>query len=140
MPNTSELIKGAKALIDAVTFDVNGINGKGGNGGLTSNETIRKADELRLTISRFDEAQERARKAETRPDLRNCPFCDADGSNDELVYFQEIVPRFHSGPCVTGYSIFCAGCGVELHDEYEDDLVNRWNGVKPAADDQEGSE
>ena len=51
---SSELIKAAKALIDAVTFDVSGINGKGGNGGLTSTETIRKCDELRLAIYRVE--------------------------------------------------------------------------------------
>lgn len=48
------VIRGARRLIGAVDFDVNGINGKGGNGGLISNETIRAADELRLIISRSE--------------------------------------------------------------------------------------
>lgn len=57
MHDLGPLIKAGKALIDAVNFDVNGINGKGGNGGLTSNDTIRRADELRLIISRYEAAE-----------------------------------------------------------------------------------
>lgn len=36
-----ELIKLGRKLSDAVEYDVNGMNGKGGNGGLVSNETIK---------------------------------------------------------------------------------------------------
>lgn len=50
----SEIIKAAKALIDSVTFDVSGVDGRGGNGGLTSTETIRKCDQLRLAIYRAE--------------------------------------------------------------------------------------
>lgn len=51
---TDELSKAAKALLDAITFDDCGamVGGKfvGGNGGLISRETIRKADELRRAL------------------------------------------------------------------------------------------
>lgn len=67
-----------------------------------------------------------------RPELRDCPFCHAKGEDDETVFFCEIVQVLKDGGKFTAsYSIFCAGCGVEIRDEYKDDLVNRWNGVEP---------
>ncbi len=49
------LIAAARALVDAISFDVNGamIAGqyRGGNGGLVSIETMKKADELRRAIA-----------------------------------------------------------------------------------------
>ncbi len=62
MADPALLIAAAERLVEAVSFDVNGIAGKGGNGGLTSNATIRAADECRLAISRYKRAQ-----AEDRP-------------------------------------------------------------------------
>lgn len=44
-------IRLATDLVEAVTFDDSGTMGKGGNGGLLSRETIRKADILRLTLN-----------------------------------------------------------------------------------------
>lgn len=55
-PLTSALEKvlaAAKVLIDSVEFDVNGTNGKGGNGGLTSDKTLHAAGALRLALSRY---------------------------------------------------------------------------------------
>lgn len=49
-----DVIAAARALIDAVTFDDSGVHGRGGNGGLLSRDTIRKADELRLIIDNFE--------------------------------------------------------------------------------------
>lgn len=49
-----DLIAGAKKLIASVEFDVNGVNGKGGNGGLTSNDTLKIAGELRVIIDRIE--------------------------------------------------------------------------------------
>lgn len=46
-----KLIVQAADLVEAVTFDDSGTMGKGGNGGLLSRETIRKADLLRLTLN-----------------------------------------------------------------------------------------
>lgn len=51
---TPDLIKAAKELIRCVEYDVNGMNGKGGNGGLTSNETIRAAGDLRVQLDRLE--------------------------------------------------------------------------------------
>lgn len=47
------LLAAAKALIDSVEYDVNGVNGKGGNGGLTSDKTLRAAGQLRVELSRY---------------------------------------------------------------------------------------
>lgn len=52
-----DLIKRAKKLIASVEFDVNGFQGKGGNGGLTSNDTIRAAGDLRVAISKIEKEQ-----------------------------------------------------------------------------------
>ena len=35
MPDPADLIAAARKLVEAVSFDVNGIMGRGGNGGLT---------------------------------------------------------------------------------------------------------
>ncbi|WP_337183834.1 hypothetical protein [Shinella sp.] len=55
---TDEIATAAKALLDAITFDDCGamVAGKfvGGNGGLISRETIRKADELRRAIAKAE--------------------------------------------------------------------------------------
>lgn len=63
MADAGPMIAAAKTLLDAVTYDVSGIDGRGGNGGLTSTETIRAADQLRLIISRY-ESSAAAEKAE----------------------------------------------------------------------------
>ncbi len=53
---TDEIANAARALLDAITFDDCGamVGGKfvGGNGGLISRETIRKADELRRALAK----------------------------------------------------------------------------------------
>lgn len=49
-----DVLKAAKKLITSVEFDVNGVNGKGGNGGLTSNDTLHSAGTLRLILSRHE--------------------------------------------------------------------------------------
>ncbi len=50
------LLKAAHALLASLTFDDSGINGRGGNGGLLSRETVRKSDELRIILSRVEQA------------------------------------------------------------------------------------
>ena len=47
------LIMKAEKLIECVEFDVNGSAGRGGNGGLTSNDTIRASGALRAEIHRW---------------------------------------------------------------------------------------
>jgi hypothetical protein len=53
----SNMLTAAKELVAAISFDDSGVNGRGGNGGLLSRETIRRADELRLAIGSFERAQ-----------------------------------------------------------------------------------
>jgi hypothetical protein len=48
----SDILDAAKKLVDTVEFDCNGVNGKGGNGGLLSDATIKAAGALRIALSR----------------------------------------------------------------------------------------
>jgi hypothetical protein len=50
----AQLVALSKRLVERVEFDVNGIHGKGGNGGLTSDDTIRAAGEMRVLISKIE--------------------------------------------------------------------------------------
>ena len=68
--------------------------------------------------------------SEGRPKLRDCPFRRTKGSDDENLHFVENHVVCNGDSYVSSYSIFCTGCGVELHDEYRGDLVRRWNGEK----------
>lgn len=74
---------------------------------------------------------------EARPTLRDCPFCNTNGHDDEKIHFVGNLMISHDVEYVGSYSIFCTGCGVELHDEYRDDLVNRWNGVVPTSKEED---
>jgi len=47
------LLAAAEKLVDSITFDDSGINGRGGNGGLISRETTSAADKLRFEILRY---------------------------------------------------------------------------------------
>ncbi|MCZ4274008.1 hypothetical protein [Maritalea porphyrae] len=51
MSNIQKLQAATSKLIDAITYDVTGTHGKGGNGGLVSNETIRACDQCRLVLN-----------------------------------------------------------------------------------------
>lgn len=55
MGDLSDLTKAAQKLVDKVTFDMIGENGRGGNGGLISITTMRACDELRTIINRLNE-------------------------------------------------------------------------------------
>ncbi|WP_420408661.1 hypothetical protein [Hoeflea sp.] len=48
------LIQHIQELIDAVEFDVNGVDGRGGHGGLTSNKTLKAAGALRQIICKLE--------------------------------------------------------------------------------------
>lgn len=48
------LISCTQDLIDSVEFDVNGVDGRGGHGGLTSNRTLKAAGALRQFICRLE--------------------------------------------------------------------------------------
>jgi len=58
----TDFIKAAKKLIDCVEFDMNGAGGKGGNGGLLSDTTLRAAHDLRVIMSRETERSPAAAK------------------------------------------------------------------------------
>lgn len=73
---------------------------------------------------------------EKRPSLRDCPFCHAEGSNDEVLYLTKEVAIGKDCEFVVGYSVRCTGCGVSIHDEYKDEVVRIWNGI-PAAEYEE---
>ena len=45
----------SKRLVEHVEFDVTGVHGKGGNGGLTSDDTLRAAGEMRILLSKIRE-------------------------------------------------------------------------------------
>lgn len=53
-----ELSKAARKLADAVEFDMNGTTGKGGNGGLLSDTTLRAAHEVQAMLSRPSHAND----------------------------------------------------------------------------------
>lgn len=72
----------------------------------------------------------------TRPHLRDCPFCGTKGTDDEKLLFTaetDVVDRF-----AYSYTIRCQGCGVNVTDEYEDEVVRIWNGEPETSD--EGDE
>jgi len=58
----TELERAAKALMDSVNFDMIGVDGRGGNGGLISLKTMRCSDELRQVLLHL----ERLRQQEPR--------------------------------------------------------------------------
>ena len=71
-----------------------------------------------------------------RPFLRNCQFCGAKGDDAETIYFTmecDVIDEFPYS-----YTIRCIGCGVSLNDEYEDEVVRRWNGETAPVDEDEG--
>ncbi|RSC37318.1 hypothetical protein EGT36_08630 [Agrobacterium sp. FDAARGOS_525] len=55
----TDIVKAAKKLIDCVEFDMNGAGGKGGNGGLLSDTTLRAAHDLRVIMSREADREQR---------------------------------------------------------------------------------
>lgn len=69
-----------------------------------------------------------------RPFLRDCPFCKANGADDGTVLYTaetDVVDRF-----VYSYSIRCTGCGVEICDEYNAEVIRLWNGEDKPADEE----
>lgn len=52
-----EIIERSRALSDAIEYDLNGKNGKGGNGGLISNETIKANGDLVRLLNKIGAQQ-----------------------------------------------------------------------------------
>lgn len=48
-----KLVDSTEKLIESVEFDVNGAMGHGGHGGLTSDDTLRMAGEVRFLLSQI---------------------------------------------------------------------------------------
>ena len=44
-----------------------------------------------------------AEKIEERPSLRDCPFCNAEGSNDEKVHFMGNLMIYKGGQYIASY-------------------------------------
>lgn len=63
----SGMLDAAQKLVDKVTFDMIGENGRGGNGGLISISTMRACDELRTIINRVTGAEEEEKAAGASP-------------------------------------------------------------------------
>jgi hypothetical protein len=104
-----QLVAGAKRLIDTIGFDDSGIDGRGGNGGLISRETIRASDELRLLLSRL-ESEEKGMADVVPEDVFICPDC---GGTD-----------FREQECATddfddGLAVTCNGCGFSIEGQNE---------------------
>lgn len=77
-----------------------------------------------------------------RPDLRNCPFCGADGQDDEKVQFMVGVQVLSSGGLLeTDCRIVCTECGASIANNDDDRAatIDLWNGV-PARRRAEGGE
>ncbi|MBY8918802.1 hypothetical protein T8J41_13835 [Nitratireductor rhodophyticola] len=57
---STDLLNAAKALVEAVNVDLNGIPGMpwSGNGGLISTDTVKRSDQLRLAIHRYEKARD----------------------------------------------------------------------------------
>jgi hypothetical protein len=69
---TKDVMEAAKKLVDSVEFDCNGMNGKGGNGGLVSDPTIKAAGALRIALSRATTPSPVDREASREDDVP-CP-------------------------------------------------------------------
>lgn len=58
LEHLQELVRSAKEVVDAVSFDMNGMAlpnmFSGGNGGLISQQTLQKCDKLRRATSRLE--------------------------------------------------------------------------------------
>lgn len=59
MPDILAQLEAAAArLVQSVEFDMNGQFGKGGNGGLTSDQTLRASGEVRIILDRLKRERE----------------------------------------------------------------------------------
>jgi hypothetical protein len=58
-------------------------------------------------------------------EIAPCPFCGPQKDEDHLLIFYEA--RDVRDGFAHNYWIGCALCGIELSDEYQDDVVKRWN-------------
>ncbi|GAC1042316.1 Lar family restriction alleviation protein [Rhizobium sp. No.120] len=55
--------------------------------------------------------------------LLPCPFC---GKEPMFASVTDVIDNFDHG-----FTIWCGECGIDMHDEYRDDVLNRWNTRSP---------
>jgi hypothetical protein len=58
-----------------------------------------------------------------------CPFCGPPKVEGEEIVVSASICQTHN--YATHYTIFCPKCGVEVTEEYLDDLIATWN-TRPA--------
>lgn len=59
-----------------------------------------------------------------KTELLPCPFCGPKADEGSRVV---LLNERESDGYVRGYTVRCDHCGIELHDEYESDVVAAWN-------------
>lgn len=60
-----------------------------------------------------------------------CPFCGPQKDEQYAPCLRE--DRSVQHDYAIGYSILCPGCGIELHDEYLEDVLTKWD-TRPGED------
>jgi hypothetical protein len=68
-----------------------------------------------------------AESAERNDDFDDCPFCGGTPTMRKTVEEYPADDQYPAGECETWYHLRCDGCGIELEDEYRDELVSKWN-------------
>jgi len=58
-------------------------------------------------------------KVNASPFIDICPFCS---TQPQFTCTRDMTDNFDHG-----YTLFCEVCGIEMHDEYESEVIERWN-------------
>lgn len=63
--------------------------------------------------------------------LKDCKVCgaaqDDDSGGVQLQSVNHIYGPELKDSYEVGYSVFCCSCGLTIHDEYLEDVINMWN-------------
>lgn len=86
-----ELLITSKRLVESVEFDVNGTQGAGGHGGLTSDKTLRAAGDLRILIDRAEHAA--CERAASNPMGPPSPEVDVSSDGRLLVLLMQALRK-----------------------------------------------
>lgn len=64
-----------------------------------------------------------------RPALRNCPFCGANGNDDEVVQITTTVQHLTDGAFLElGAEVECTVCAARVFAETVNEVAALWNG------------